>query len=228
MKSKIRIALPLLFAVSSLLGEEPPPDHLLRGLASEIFSERESAQAELTEWSMKHPKAATPALLKLSESDEDPEVRKRALNVLRALGDADYLSDGQGYIGIMMDELMLEAREEGDLSMGIKVVDVIAGSPAEKVDLRAGDIIIALDGKGWKGNGALTQFGETIAAKKPLVEVKLTVRRDGGEPLEITVKLGKRPIADLRAAGRDLQLFEERARELHFKEWLGKQKRQAE
>lgn len=228
MKSNIRNTLPLFFAISSLLAEELPPDQLLRGIASEVFSERESAQAELTEWSMRHPKAATPALLKLSESDEDPEVRKRSLNVLRALSEADYFSDGQGYIGIMMDEVMLEAGEGGEFSMGIRVLNVMMGSPAEKADLRAGDMIIALDGNGWKGNGALAQFGETIAAKKPLVEVKLTVRRAGGEPLEVTMKLGRRPIADLRAAGGDLRLLEERAREQHFKEWLGKQKRQAE
>jgi hypothetical protein len=228
MKSKIRNALPVFFLVSSLLGKELPPDHLLRGMGSEVFSERESAQAELTEWSMKHPEAATPALLKLFESDDDPEVRKRAMIVLRALGEADYLSDGQGYIGIMMDEVMLEAGEDAKASMGIRVLGVMAGSPAEKADLRAEDMIIALDGVGWKGIGALTQFGEAIAAKKPLVDVKLTVRRAGVEPLEIKVKLGKRPIADLRAAGWDLRLFEERARERHFKEWLGKQKRQAE
>lgn len=228
MKSNIRNTLLLFFAISSLMGNELPPDHLLRGIASEEFSVRESAQAELIDWSMKHPKSAASILLRLSESNEDPEVRKRALNVLRVLAEADYLSDGQGYVGIMMNEEMLEAGEEGEFSMGIRVLDVMEGSPAAKADLRAGDMIIALDGAGWKGNVALAQFSETIAAKKPLVEVKLTVRRAGGEPLEITVKLGKRPIADLRAAGGDLRLFEERAREQHFKEWLGKQKRQAE
>ena len=220
----IRRALPLFLLVSSLLGEEPLPDHLVRGMSSEVFSERESAQADLMEWSMKHPNAATPALLKLSESDEDPEVRKRCLAVLRAVATADYLSDGQGYIGILMQEEMLEPGDENGVPMGIRVLNVMPGTPAEKADLRAGDMIMALDGKGWKGVGAVTEFGESIAAKKPLVEVIFTVQRAGGDPMDIKVKLGKRPIEDLRAARGDLRLLEERAMERHFNEWLRKQK----
>lgn len=223
MKNKIRNALPLFFAVSSLLGNEPPPDHLLRGLASEIFSERESAQAELTEWSMRHPKAATPALLKLSESDDDPEVRKRALNVLRALGDADYLSDGQGYLGIRMLEELIEVGEDGNERFGIRVVDVMEGSPAQKADLRRGDLIISLDGKGWERGGAVTEFGDTVAAKKPLVDMILMVKRAEPAAIAITVKLGKRPVADLQMAGDDLRLLEEQAKQRHFKDWLRKQ-----
>lgn len=220
----IRNALPLFLLVSCLLGKEPLPDHLVRGMSSEIFSERESAQTELMEWSKTHSNSATPALLKLSESDEDPEVRKRCLVVLRALAEADYLSDGQGYIGILMQEEMLEPGEENKVPMGIRVLNVMPGTPAENADLRAGDMIIALDGKGWKGVGAVTEFGETIAGKKPLMEVIFTVKRGGGDPLDIKVKLGKRPIDDLRAARGDLRLLEERAMERHFNEWLRKQK----
>lgn len=220
----IRRVLPLFLVVSSLLGKEAPPEHLVRGIASEQFADREAAQEQLLEWSLKNPKAAAGLLLKLSDNDDDPEVRKRCLVVLRALADADYLADGQGYIGILMQEEMLEAGDEGMAPMGIRVLDVMAGTPAEKADLRAGDMIIALDGKGWKGIGAVTQFGDTVAAKKPLVDVTLTVRRGGAEPMDIKLKLGKRPIADLRAAGGDLRGLEELAKERHFKEWLRKQR----
>jgi hypothetical protein len=224
MTSKIRKALPLLLAVSSLMGKEPLPGDLLRGLASEDFSERENSQAELLEWSKKNLKSATSGLLKLSDSDEDPEVRKRCMVLLRELSEADYLSDGQGYIGIVMAEEMLEAGEEGIAPMGIRVLAVMPGTPAEKADLRVGDMIIALDDKGWKGIDAVTRFSRAIADKKPLVEVKLTVRRGEGEPFGVTLKLGKKPIDDLRAAGGDLQRIQELARERHFKEWLRKQR----
>lgn len=216
--------LPLLMAVCSLFASEPLPEQLIRGIASEDFTDREAAQAQLLEWSLKNPKSAVSALLGLSDNDEDPEVRKRCLLILRELADADYLSDGQGYIGILMQEEMLEPGEENKAPMGIRVLDVMPGTPAEEADLRAGDIIIALDGEGWKGIGAVSVFGETIAAKKPLEKVKLTVSRGGADPLDIALKLGKRPIADLRGAGGDLRQLAELAKERHFKEWLRKQR----
>lgn len=216
--------LPLFFLVPFLLGSEPLPQELLRGIASDDFAEREESQAKLMQWSQKNSKVATSELLKLSESDEDPEVRKRCELILRALGEADYLSDGQGYIGILMQEVMLEAGGENDVPMGIRVLDVMPGSPAEKAGLQVGDMIVALDGDSWKGIGAVTEFGEKIAAKKPLVEVKLSIRRGVAEPIDVVVKLGKRPIADLRAAGGDLREFEEQAKERHFKKWLLEQR----
>jgi len=214
----------LLILFTSLSGAEAVPKELLRGIASDDFAEREASQAKLLEWAEKNPKVAASALLKRSESDEDPEVRKRCERILRALGEADYLSEGQGYIGILMQEEILEAGGENDAPMGIRVLDVMPGTPAEKAGLRAGDLIVALDGSGWKGIGAVTEFGEDISAKKPLVEVKLSVRRGAGEPMDIPVKLGKRPVADLRAAGGDLREFEERAKERHFKKWLLEQR----
>lgn len=218
--SAIRRAALSFILVASLLGAETVPKELLHGITSDDFSEREASQAKLLEWSERNPKVAASALLKLSKTDEDPEVRKRCDVILRALGEADYLSEGQGYIGILMQEEMLDAGGENDAPMGIRVLDVMPGSPAEKADLRVGDLIVTLDGKGWKGIGAVTKFGEVIAAKKPLVAVKLSVRRGGADLKDITVKLGKRPVADLRAAGGDLREFEERAKERHFKKWL--------
>lgn len=206
-----------------LHGREILPDDLLKGLGSEEFDRRETAQAELLAWAMNRPQVATPELVRIFQKDEDPEVRKRALAILKVLGDADYLSDGQGYLGILMQEEPLEAEQGGKVQAGIRVLDVMPGSPAEKADLKRGDLIISLDGKRWEGIGAVTVFSETIAAKKPLVEVILMVKRVEPAPIEITVKLGKRPIPDLRAAGGDLPLLEEQAKELHFKEWLGKQ-----
>jgi hypothetical protein len=220
MTINIRRTIPLLFLATFLLRAEPVPENLLRGIASEDFSEREVSQAALLAWSQKNPKIAKTALLKLHESDEDPEVRKRAHMVLKVLSEADYLSDGQGYLGILMQEEMLEVGGENEVPMGIRIQDVMPGTPAQQADLRAGDMIIALDGKGWKGVGAVNVFSETVSAKKPLVEVKLTLRRGGAEPFEVAVKLGKRPIQDFREAGGDLQKLEERAREQHFKKWL--------
>jgi len=50
---------------------------------------------------------------------------------------------GKGWkIGIAM-----EANLEGGVPTGVKIIDVFRGSPGEKIGLRAGDILHAVDGK---------------------------------------------------------------------------------
>jgi hypothetical protein len=205
-----------------LYGQESPSDKLFEGLGSEEFIIREGAQAELLAWALKSPQFATPKILKLFQEDNDPEVRKRALEILKGLGNIDYLSDGQGYLGILMEEEPLDAAQGGQVRFGIRVLDVMKGSPAEQADLKIGDLIVSLDGKAWEAAGAVTMFRGAVAAKKPLAEVTLMVQRAQGDPIGITVKLGKRPIPDLWAGG-DLGLLEQQAKELHFKQWLKKQ-----
>ena len=223
MKTRVIRLAPLFLAATFLSGKEPLPVDLVKGLSSEEFAKREAAQAELLEWARKSTKSAASELVRLSEGDDDPEIRKRALQVLRALADADYLSEGQGYLGILMQEEFLEAGQEGNGKAGIRVLDVMKGSPAEKADLRRGDLIVSLDGKGWQGVGVVTEFGNTVSAKKPLVEVTLMVKRGEPDPIAVTMKLGKRPVPDLRMAGGDLGLLEDQAKERHFKEWLRQQ-----
>lgn len=222
MNTRILLVSLQVFVPFTLHGQEAVPADLIENLGSDEFVARESAQAKLLGWSLEHTETAIPELLKLYRDDDDPEVRKRAMAILKALGDADYLSDGQGYLGILMQEEPLEAGQEGKMSFGIRILDVMRGSPADQAGLKMGDLIIALDGKGWEEMGAVTVFGETVAAKKPLVEVILMIKKGQGEPDPVTVKLGKRPTPDLRVAG-DLGQLEQQAKERHFKEWLKKQ-----
>lgn len=152
----------------------------------------------------------------------------RSLEVLRELSDEDYLSDGQGFLGITMQEEMLEADPDGKRSVGIRILYVVEDSAADKAGLEMGDVIISLDGKGWKEAGGLDQFRDEIAKKKPLVEVRLSIKRAEQEPKEIAVKLGKRPIADLSFGGADLHLLDEKAKERHFGAWLKAQAKAGE
>lgn len=217
------VCLALFFsALCQLHGDEILPLDLVKNLGSEEFARRENAQAELLVWALKNPQAATPEFLKLFREDDDPEVRKRVLEILKALAEADYLSDGQGYLGILMQEEPLEAAQDGKVRFGIRILDVMKGSPANQADLKMGDLIVSLDGKAWEEMGAVTSFSESIAAKKPLAEVILMIKKAQGEPIAITVKLGKRPIPDLRVGG-DLGQLEEQAKERHFQQWLKKQ-----
>ena len=225
MTSKLRIQLVILFLAARLHGAEPLPQALVRGMSSENFPEREQAQAQLLDWCRKNPEASG-SLAELYHSDQDPEVRKRSAVILKALAEDDYLSEGQGYLGILMQEEMLAPGADGKPRVGIRVLDIMPGTPAEKARPQGGDLIVALDGKGWEAVGAVTEFSETISEKKPLVEVRLGIIRANGEEIQLSVKLGKRPIPDLRAAGGHLQQLEEQARERHFREWL--KRKQAE
>ena len=222
MKVRVTLMSLLLTPFFLLHAQDIPPANVIKGLGSEDFASRENAQAELLKWAQGHPLAATPEILSLFEGHNDPEVRKRALEILQTLADADYLSDGQGYLGILMQEEPLEVAQDRKARFGIRILDVMKGSPAEQAELKMGDLIVSLDGKEWEAVGAVTAFSETIAAKKPLIEVKLKVKRDRAEPIGFTVKLGKRPIPDLRLGG-DLGLLEQQAKERHFKQWLRKQ-----
>lgn len=188
-------------------------------LASENFLEREKAQEDLLVWAREESGARALALLKLL-GDEDPEIRKRSHEILRQLSDDDYLSDGQGYLGIMMAEEMLQADAHGKPGAGIRISRVMKGSPADTSGLKAGDLIIALDGVAWEKQGALDAFMDKIAQSKPLKDVILTIRRDAAEPIDIAVKLGKRPIPDLQLTRENPQDLDKQAKEEHFKQWL--------
>jgi C-terminal processing protease CtpA/Prc len=219
MNIRVRQIAPWLFMVSVLCGSEPIPAELVKGLGSEEFAKREVSQSELLEWAKGREHAGV-EILKMSRRSDDPEVQKRSSEILRNLSDEDYLSDGQGYLGITMQEEKIQGEPNGKEQIGIRILGLMKGSPAEQAGIKQGDLIIALDGKTWNEIGAVTVFGDVISKTKPLVEVILTVKRREPDPVEIPVKLGKRPINDLREARESLQLLDEQARERHFRDWL--------
>ncbi len=219
MNKKAPIFAAFFLMVASLVRGDVVPPELIVGLAAEDFTVREKSQISLLLWAKEKPEARAILLAKLS-ADEDPEIRKRTYEILRALSDDDYLSDGQGYLGIMMAEEILKAAPDAKPVAGIRVSHVVKESPAAISGLKADDLIIALEGKQWMQQEALNAFMEAIAGKKPLSNVVLTIRRDAADPFDVTVKLGKRPVQDLSYLSGDLQLLDKRAKDEHFREWL--------
>jgi membrane-associated protease RseP (regulator of RpoE activity) len=222
MKALVSLILSCSTLIGFLHGQDKPSESLFERLGSEEFVVREGAQAELSAWASKNPQLATPIFLRLFQEDDDPEVRKRALKILKELGNIDYLSEGQGYLGILMQEEPLNAAQGGEVRFGIRVLNVGNGSPAEQAGLKMGDLILSLDGIIWKEGDASTKFRNAVAAMKPLADVTLMVQRGQADPISINVKLGKRPTPDLQAGG-DLGLLEQEAKEQHFQQWLKKQ-----
>ena len=94
----------------------------------------------------------------------------------------------RGFLGIQMDEVKPELAEYFDLktNQGISVLQVFSDSPADEAGLKAGDIILEMDGKKIEG---MQQFKNAIAMVEPETEVMLLVYRDGKE-LKKKVEIG--------------------------------------
>jgi S1-C subfamily serine protease len=71
---------------------------------------------------------------------------------------------------------------------GVRVASVIAGSPAEKAGIAAGDVILAIDGA---DVADLKGYSALLKTKKPGDKVKVRVRR-GDETKELEATLAAR------------------------------------
>jgi len=93
----------------------------------------------------------------------------------------------RGYLGIYMDEVKPDLAEYFELkpNQGVSVSQVISDSPADEAGLKAGDIILEMDGKKIESP---QQFKNAIAMVEPGTKVSLLVYRDG-EELKKKVKI---------------------------------------
>src|SRR5689334_16056396 len=120
------------------------------------------------------------ALVGMSSANAQPFVeglRKQA---------PDTRSDGApepGYLGVIAGEV------RGDNAAGVAVGEVVAGGPAEKSGLKAGDLIVGIEGKEIKSMDDLGQVLTPIGAGG---KATFDVMR-GSEKKQIVVTLGERP-----------------------------------
>ncbi|MFP1678521.1 DegQ family serine endoprotease [Alloalcanivorax sp. C16-2] len=93
----------------------------------------------------------------------------------------------RGWLGVLIQEVDRDLAESFGLDkpMGALVAQVQDGSPAAKAGLRAGDVIIAFNGKDIQRSAQLPKW---VGALKAGTEAEMTVVRDGDEKtLEVTV-----------------------------------------
>ena len=104
----------------------------------------------------------------------------------------------RGWLGVRIQNVTDDLAQTLNLkeSSGALVADVTATSPAEKAGVQAGDVIVALDGRPMKDSRDLSRAVSNLA---PDTEVKISVLRKG-EPVEITVKLGRLETSEQQAA----------------------------
>ncbi len=203
------------------------PKELLEGLSSDEFKQRESSQLEMQKWGDANGEAGVKAIYKIYSESDDPEVISRCLLVLRKLSEKDYMSDGKGYLGVQLAEEWLQVPGEEKAQIGIRITHVMPGSQAEIAGIKAGDVIVSMDGKKWHEQGAINELINTVSSYKPLRKVVFEIKRaDEEKLLEIPVILGKRPVENLNEMYyRPLEEMEKMARDRHFEEWLNKQKK---
>ncbi len=97
----------------------------------------------------------------------------------------------RGWIGIEAQDITPELAESFKLSrpQGALIAGVLRNSPADKAGLRAGDILLAIEGKPVIDSGTMLNL---IAALKPNQKATLRIAR-AETILNITITIGKRP-----------------------------------
>jgi serine protease Do len=113
-----------------------------------------------------------------------------AMSVITQLINSGYVA--RAYMGVngltTVDSIVASQHKLGTDS-GVLIGGVVAGSPADKADLKANDVIVDVDGTAIVNNGQLVQL---IQAKTPGTKVKISFYR-GTSKSTVTVTLGSTP-----------------------------------
>ena len=98
------------------------------------------------------------------------------------------------YFGVEFTSVTQEVKvaQKLDVDHGVFVINVVPGGPADQAGVKAGDVVVAIDGVAIDQQ---TSFSEALFAHQPGETVPITVVRDGKE-IELTITFGERP-ADL-------------------------------
>lgn len=199
------------------------PARPLADLESEDFRTREQAQAGILEWARKAPDAAIEALYNHAVESNEPEVRERCLAVLRELVGDEYSRDGEGFIGVQMQDELAHVPGDVKARAVVRVSFVMPKSPAEKAGLKNNDLIVAVEDKIWYQAPVIQSFSDEIKKHKPGTRIRLKILRDG-KLMEVPVVLARRPLeADNPFLDRrpfNMEAAEAEAREAFFQRWL--------
>jgi serine protease Do len=106
----------------------------------------------------------------------------------------------RGWLGVAISDLTPEKVKQLDIndSKGVFVPEVMVDSPAAKAGVKAGDVIVEMDGN---PVGQAGELQRKIALKEPGKSVELVIIRNGSRKT-ITAMLEKRPPKEQLEAGR--------------------------
>lgn len=101
-----------------------------------------------------------------------------------------------GYLGVNVISVTAEAAQMYDLPVGVYVKSVVEGSAAEKAGIKAGDVIVKLDGSSIAGDTELVE-ALTYYGAGEVVEIVVKTRESGYKEQTFSVTLGSRKAAGL-------------------------------
>ncbi len=92
----------------------------------------------------------------------------------------------RGWLGVSVQDLV---PEQPAGRRAVLVTDVVRGGPSQRGGLRAGDVVLSVNGERTETSRALVRYVAAIAPGQP---VRLSVQREGRSQ-ELTVLVGRRP-----------------------------------
>lgn len=101
-----------------------------------------------------------------------------------------------GYLGVNVISVTTEASQMYDLPVGVYVKSVVEGSAAEKAGIKAGDVIIKVDGSSVASAEELVE-SLTYYEAGEIVEIVIKARESGYEEQTISVELASRKDAGI-------------------------------
>lgn len=223
---------------ASVFGDGEFPSAALGSLGSEEYKDRVQAQRDLVAWGQEKPDQAEQRLLQEHDAATDPEIRLRLREALKEVVISEHQrKDGQGYVGIQMNEQNVVVPGAVEQRGGVLITQVQPDTPAMKAGLLARDVVVALNDLKWPaGMGARESFANEIRRHKPGDKVTLEVLR-GAEVKKIELTLGARPMGLdqvepllLLPGGladdpmEDLKLLEKKAKDAYFDRWLAEKR----
>lgn len=223
-----------------LLSAEEAPRRLEQ-LLSPQGEQRKKAREELAAWAEKDPEQAKALFLKCLQDSKEPEIRERCLQFLKPIAAHEYGLFGEGYMGISMGAaVMVKLPDDEKPCYGMSVSVVSKGSPAEKAEIQAEDVIVSVNDFKWRESEVILDVNQGLSAKIRAVgagrKANFGVWRNG-KFLTIEVLLTRRPSnieqmpmqllpnGGIKVDENELQKMvdEEKRSGAYFSEWLERQ-----
>lgn len=174
-----------------------PATRLSESLVAELIAQLGDRRWEVRDHATAGLKVGGPNLFdRLAEayqSSRQPEVRLRIKEVVEHIFLTAGLKSTGGFLGIR--QRVVGGTEDARIpagQAGILVVEALPGTAAAQAGLRAGDVIVALNGEGLKIGQNQEEFGRRISRFEQGTGLMLTVLR-ADKHMDVHVTLGARP-----------------------------------
>ncbi len=162
-----------------------------------------------------------PALRRAYGQTRNHEVRLRIRELAEAIYSQGHVPSRGGFLGIRQRPRLRQMDPRVPLgSTWVEVLQAFRDTAADRAGLRPGDLIVGCDGANLPEDPSGQAFSGMVSRHRPGTQVKLEVIHGQGDPTEITVRLGHRPLAVLAEADPETYSAVRAAFEEWWQDWL--------